>query len=224
MLSYYSYLQFSWSSFYVIVFCFCFCFYIYIVIMLLLSLSCYCSIIIVVLLPPYYYYLNIVNIIIIIVMIILTSNVITSNYYHVYQYLRWFISISVYLCCHLTSHIHLYVIFNVKSYYQLGSTALHLAADKGHIEVVRMLLDRHDNIEAVINVSQNVSVASTYILHSIKLCTALYYVMILLYYVWSRSSYLYYYSGYDDSADWLLLLLLSIWLMLSSWPWLSWLW
>ena len=176
------------------------------------------------LLSPYYYYLNIVNIIITIVMIILTSNVITIYYYHVHQYVRWFISISVYLCCHLTSHIHLYVIFNVKSYYQDGNTALHDAAHYGHIEVVRLLLDRHANIEAVNIVSQNVSVASTYVLHSIILCIVLYYVMILLYYVWSRSSYLYYYSGYDDSADWLLLLLLSIWLMLSSWPWLSWLW
>ena len=157
-------------------------------------------------------------------MIILTSNVITFYYYRIRQYVRWFISISVYLCCHLTSHIHLYVIFNVKWYYQLGCTALHHAADNGHIEVVRLLLDRHANIEAVTNVSQNVSVASTYVLHSIILCIVLYYVMILLYYVWSRSSYVYYYSGYDDSADWLLLLLLSIWSMLSSWPWLSWLW
>ena len=94
---------------------------------------------------------------------------------------------------------------------------------KGDIEVLRLLLDRDANIEAVGNVSQNVSVASTYVLHSIILCIVLYYVMMLLYYVWSRSSYLYYYSGYDGSADWQLLSLL-IWLMLSSWPWLSWLW
>ena len=54
---------------------------------------------------------------------------------------------------HLTSHIHLYVIFNVKSYYQDGMTALLWAADRGHIEVVRLLLDRHANIEAVVHVS-----------------------------------------------------------------------
>ena len=33
-------------------------------------------------------------------------------------------------------------------------TALHVAAENGHIEVVRLLLDRHANIEAVDVVSQ----------------------------------------------------------------------
>ena len=51
---------------------------------------------------------------------------------------------------------------NVESYYQDGNTALHWAAHNGHIGVVRLLLDRHANIEAVPNVSQNVSIASTY--------------------------------------------------------------
>ena len=36
-----------------------------------------------------------------------------------------------------------------------------LAAGKGHIEVVKMLLDRNANIEAVDNVSRNVSIACT---------------------------------------------------------------
>ena len=45
-----------------------------------------------------------------------------------------------------------------------------LAAGKGHIEVVKMLLDRNANIEAVNKVSQNVSIA----------CTALRIVLIII--------------------------------------------
>ena len=63
--------------------------------------------------------------------------------------------------CHTTSHIDVYIISDVKSYYQYGMTALHEAVTKGDIEVVRLLLDRHANIDAVGNVSQNVSIAST---------------------------------------------------------------
>ena len=44
------------------------------------------------------------------------------------------------------------------------------AADKGHIEMVKMLLDRNANIEAVNNVSRNVSIA----------CTALRIVLIII--------------------------------------------
>ena len=83
-------------------------------------------------------------------------------YYQIRQYAWWLISISVYLCCQSTSHIALYAISDVQSYHQDSFTALHLAAEKGHIEVVRLLLDRHANIEAVDMVSQNVSIASTY--------------------------------------------------------------
>ena len=81
--------------------------------------------------------------------------------------------------CHATSHIDVYIIFDDNSYNQDGDTALHQAVKRGDIEVVRLLLDRHANIEAVNNVSQNVSAASTYVLYSIILCIVLYYVMIL---------------------------------------------
>ena len=74
--------------------------------------------------------------------------------------------------CDTTSHITVDIISDVKSYHQDGWTALHRAADNGHIEVVRLLLDRHANIEAVSNVSQNVSIASTYGLHFMILSTA----------------------------------------------------
>ena len=47
----------------------------------------------------------------------------------------------------------------MKQYHQYGLTALILAAYFGHIEVVKMLLDRNANIEAVDNVSRNVSLA-----------------------------------------------------------------
>ena len=44
------------------------------------------------------------------------------------------------------------------------------AANKGHIEVMKMLLDRNANIEAVDKVSQNVSMA----------CTALSFILIIV--------------------------------------------
>ena len=56
-------------------------------------------------------------------------------------------------------------------------TALYAAAERGHIEVVKLLLDRHANIEAVNGVSQNVSIASTY---CISLHFVLYYVLVSL--------------------------------------------
>ena len=61
-----------------------------------------------------------------------------------------------------------------------GITALHVVAQEGHLEVVRLLLDRHANIEAVGNVSHNVSIASTYFQHLIILCTVFHYVLMLL--------------------------------------------
>ena len=70
--------------------------------------------------------------------------------------------ILVNLCYHITYHISLHVISDIKSYYQGGMTALHWAASCGHIKVVKLLLDRHANIEAVTEVSQTVSIASTY--------------------------------------------------------------
>ena len=76
--------------------------------------------------------------------------------------------------CHATSHIDIYIISDVKSYNQDGDTALHQAVKRGDIEVVRLLLDRHANIEAVNNVSQNVSIAIIYVLHSIILCIVMY--------------------------------------------------
>ena len=66
----------------------------------------------------------------------------------------------VYHCCHTISHIALCIIFDMKSYYQVGLTALHSAAQGGHIEVVRLLLDRNANIDAVTKVSHDVSIAS----------------------------------------------------------------
>ena len=75
--------------------------------------------------------------------------------------------------CQATSQIDFYVISDDKSYYQYRNTALHQAAVNGHIEVVRLLLDRHANIEAVGNVSQNVSTVSTYVLRLIVLCIVL---------------------------------------------------
>ena len=59
----------------------------------------------------------------------------------------------MYLYCHGTSHIALYAIFDIKSYHQRAWTALHQAAYNGHVEVVRLLLDRHASIEAVNSVS-----------------------------------------------------------------------
>ena len=76
------------------------------------------------------------------------------------------------LYCHTTSHITLHNISDDVSYYQYGYTALHWAAQNGHIEVVRLLLDRGANIEARNVVSQNVSIASTYGLHFMILCNA----------------------------------------------------
>ena len=49
----------------------------------------------------------------------------------------------------------------MKQYHQYGCTALMKGAEKGHIEVVKMLLDRSANIEAVDYVSRNVSIACT---------------------------------------------------------------
>ena len=69
-------------------------------------------------------------------------------------------------------HIMLFLMMSdVKSYHQYLLTALHIAALGGHIEVVRLLMDRHANIEAVGQVSQNVSIASTYC------CITLYFVL-----------------------------------------------
>ena len=147
---------------------FCFCIYTYIVITLLFSVSCYCSIAIIVivsLLLSFEHYCHSLIITVIPVMIILTSNVIIFFYYHIQQYVWWLISISVYLCCHTTSHIDVYIISDDNTYYQDGDTALHQAVKTGDIEVLRLLLDRDANIEAVGNVSQNVSIAST--IHSI---------------------------------------------------------
>ena len=67
----------------------------------------------------------------------------------------------VYHCCHTISHIALYIIFDVQSYHQNGVTALHAAAQEGHIKVVRLLLDRNANSKAVDKVSHDVSIAST---------------------------------------------------------------
>ena len=58
----------------------------------------------------------------------------------------------------------------MKQYHQLGLTALMWAADKGHIEVVKMLLDRNANIETALTVSRNVSIA----------CTALRIILIII--------------------------------------------
>ena len=70
--------------------------------------------------------------------------------------------ILVYLCYHTTSHIALDIISDIQSYDQDGMTALHYADQNRHIEVLQLLLDRHANIEAVTEVSQTVSIASTY--------------------------------------------------------------
>ena len=56
----------------------------------------------------------------------------------------------------------LYAISDDKSYYQVGTTALNLANQCGHIEVVRLLLDHNANMEAAAMVSQSVWIASTY--------------------------------------------------------------
>ena len=53
------------------------------------------------------------------------------------------------------------IIFDMKQYHQYGRTALIMAAGKGHIEWVKMLLDRNANIEAVNEVSRNVIMACT---------------------------------------------------------------
>ena len=54
--------------------------------------------------------------------------------------------------------------------FQYGHTALMNAAEKGHIEVVKMLLDGNANIEAANTVSRNVIIA----------CTALRIVLIII--------------------------------------------
>ena len=54
------------------------------------------------------------------------------------------------------------IISDMKQYHQYGCTALTYAAMSGHIEVVKMLLDRNANIEAVDdNVGRNVIMACT---------------------------------------------------------------
>ena len=59
------------------------------------------------------------------------------------------------------SHYFYYIISDIKSYYQFNNRALHGATYNGHIEVVRLLLDRGAKIDAVGQVSHNVSIAST---------------------------------------------------------------
>ena len=61
------------------------------------------------------------------------------------------------LICDVThsavDYLRIFVIIQQWYWYQDGWTALHNAADEGHLEVVSLLLDRGGNIEAANNVS-----------------------------------------------------------------------
>ena len=75
--------------------------------------------------------------------------------------------------------------YHVTYYYQSGRTALHLAAEKGHTEVIKLLLYKGAKTAAVDNVSQIISISPTVLSSSVLYGVLLIIIIIIIRYFYS---------------------------------------